>query len=54
MWIDPKNPQRMIESNDGGANISDDGGKTLSTQGNQPTAQFYRITVDELAQFRGF
>lgn len=52
LWIDPKNPQRMIESNDGGANISSDGGKTWSTQANQPTAQFYRITVDDARPYR--
>jgi photosystem II stability/assembly factor-like uncharacterized protein len=52
LWIDPENPQRMIESNDGGANISNDGGETWSTQANQPTAQFYRITVDDARPYR--
>jgi photosystem II stability/assembly factor-like uncharacterized protein len=47
MWIAPDDPGRMIESNDGGANISFDGGKTWSTQGNQPTGQFYRVALDE-------
>ncbi|MBX6752632.1 MAG: glycosyl hydrolase [Thermorudis peleae] len=45
-WIDPRNPLRMINGNDGGACISFDGGRTWSTQMNQPTAQFYRIAVD--------
>ena len=46
MWIAPDNPQRMIESNDGGANISNDGGRTWSSIMNQPTAQFYRVALD--------
>ena len=46
MWIAPDNPLRMIESNDGGANISNDGGRTWSTLMNQPTAQFYRVALD--------
>jgi photosystem II stability/assembly factor-like uncharacterized protein len=45
-WIDPTNPSRMINSNDGGATISVDGGKTWSTQYNQPTAQFYHVAAD--------
>jgi photosystem II stability/assembly factor-like uncharacterized protein len=46
LWIDPNNPNRMIEGNDGGATITVDGGKTWTTQDNQPTAQFYHVTVD--------
>ncbi len=46
LWIDPTNPQRMINGNDGGATISVDGGKTWTTQENQPTAQFYHVTTD--------
>jgi photosystem II stability/assembly factor-like uncharacterized protein len=52
LWIDPRDSDRMIESNDGGANISNDGGKTWSTQANQPTAQFYRVTVDDDRPYR--
>ena len=52
LWIDPRDSNRLIESNDGGANISNDGGKTWSTQGNQPTAQFYRVTVDDDRPYR--
>ncbi|HEY6971284.1 MAG TPA: glycosyl hydrolase [Candidatus Angelobacter sp.] len=46
LWIDPDNPQRMINSNDGGATVSTDGGKTWTTQYNQPTAQFYHVITD--------
>jgi photosystem II stability/assembly factor-like uncharacterized protein len=45
-WIDPNNPDRLINGNDGGATISVDGGKTWSTEYNQPTAQFYHVTTD--------
>ncbi len=47
LWIDPANPDRMIESNDGGANVSTNGGASWTTQGNQPTAQFYHVVADE-------
>jgi photosystem II stability/assembly factor-like uncharacterized protein len=46
IWIDPTNPDRIIEASDGGASISFDKGKTWSTQNNQPTAQFYHVSVD--------
>jgi len=46
LWIDPTDPNRMINANDGGASISEDGGKTWSTVMNQPTAQFYHVAVD--------
>ena len=46
LWIDPNNPARMINGNDGGATISVDGGRNWSTQMNQPTAQFYHVTAD--------
>jgi photosystem II stability/assembly factor-like uncharacterized protein len=46
LWIAPNDPQRMIESNDGGANVSYDGGRTWSSINNQPTAQFYRVALD--------
>ena len=46
LWIDPTDPARMINANDGGASVSLDGGKTWSTQNNQPTAQFYHVAVD--------
>jgi photosystem II stability/assembly factor-like uncharacterized protein len=47
LWIANDDPNRMIESNDGGANISFDGGKSFSTIMNQPTAQFYRVVTDQ-------
>jgi len=52
MWINPKNGQVMIQSNDGGANISQDGGRTWSTQMNQPTAEIYGVWLDEQFPYR--
>ena len=46
LWIHPKNNQIMINSNDGGANVTLNGGKSWSTQQNQPTSQFYRVIAD--------
>jgi len=46
LWISASDPQRMIEGNDGGATISMNGGKNWSTEDNQPTAQFYRVALD--------
>ncbi len=46
LWINPLDNNYMINSNDGGANVSLNGGKTWSTQRNQPTAQFYRVITD--------
>jgi photosystem II stability/assembly factor-like uncharacterized protein len=46
LWIDPTNPKRIGNANDGGASISIDGGKTWTTQDNQPTAQFYHVATD--------
>lgn len=46
LWIASSNPERMILSNDGGATITVDGGHTWSTEDNQPTAQFYRVALD--------
>ncbi len=45
LWIAPNDPMRMINSNDGGANVSFDGGRNWTEQ-DQPTAQFYRVTLD--------
>jgi photosystem II stability/assembly factor-like uncharacterized protein len=47
IWINPKDGQIMIQSNDGGANVSTDGGRTWSTQMNQPTAEIYGVWVDD-------
>ena len=45
LWIAPDDPNRMINSNDGGANVSYNGGRSWTEQ-DQPTAQFYRVAVD--------
>jgi photosystem II stability/assembly factor-like uncharacterized protein len=52
LWIDPRNPQRMIEGNDGGACVSYNGGATWSTIYNQPTAQFYHVATDTRFPYR--
>ena len=46
LWIDPRDPRRMIQGNDGGATVSFNGGLTFSTIYNQPTAQFYHLAAD--------
>jgi photosystem II stability/assembly factor-like uncharacterized protein len=46
LWIDPANPKRVINGNDGGATVSTNGGETWTTIYNQPTAQFYHVTTD--------
>lgn len=52
LWIDPENPDRMIIGDDGGAQVSFDGGDHWSTYHNQPTAQFYRLTTDNHFPYR--
>lgn len=47
MWMNPNNPNLMIQANDGGANVSFNGGKTWSTQFNQPTTEVYQVEVDD-------
>ena len=47
LWINPERPQLRIQGNDGGATVSLDGGRTWSTQHNQPTAELYQVNVDE-------
>lgn len=51
LWIHPKNNKIMVNSNDGGANVSNNGGKSWSTQQNQATSQFYRIITDNLVPY---
>lgn len=46
LWINPEDNQVMINANDGGANVSFNGGESWSTQENQPTVQFYRVNTD--------
>lgn len=52
LWIAPEDNQRMIMADDGGAQVSFDGGGNWSTYLNQPTAQFYRITTDNHFPYR--
>jgi photosystem II stability/assembly factor-like uncharacterized protein len=52
LWIDPRDPRRMIEGNDGGACVSFNGGATWSTIYNQPTAQFYHVAADTRFPYR--
>ncbi len=52
LWIDPDNPARMVEANDGGGTVSFDGGRSWSTIYNQPTAQFYHVTTDNQFPYR--
>jgi photosystem II stability/assembly factor-like uncharacterized protein len=52
VWINPKDPQIMIQANDGGANVSLDGGRTWSSQLNQPTAEIYQVAVDNQYPYR--
>jgi photosystem II stability/assembly factor-like uncharacterized protein len=51
LWINPKDNSKMINSNDGGANVSNNGGKSWSTQQNQATSQFYRVITDNLVPY---
>ncbi|MFB6247058.1 MAG: WD40/YVTN/BNR-like repeat-containing protein [Salinibacter sp.] len=47
LWINPERPRLRIQGNDGGATVSLDGGRSWSTQHNQPTAELYQVNVDE-------
>ena len=47
LWLDPRDPKRLIQGNDGGANVSLDGGRSWSSILNQPTAQFYHVIADD-------
>ena len=52
LWIAPDDPLRMVEGNDGGANVTTDGGRSWTGQDNQPTAQFYRVSTDNSFPYR--
>ena len=52
LWIDPRNPQRMIAGADQGAVVTFDGGRSWSSWYNQPTGQFYRLAVDDGFPYR--
>ena len=47
IWINPSDTSVWIQSNDGGANITFNSGKTWTTQFNQPTAEIYQVEVDD-------
>ncbi len=47
MWINPDNPRLFIQANDGGANVTHNGGETWSTQFNQATTELYTVDVDD-------
>ncbi len=51
VWINPNNPKILLEGNDGGATVSTDGGRTWSTEHNQPTGQFYHVNLDHQFPF---
>ena len=52
LWIDPYNNMRLAIADDGGGQISNDGGENWTTYFNQPTAQFYRVTTDNAFPYR--
>jgi photosystem II stability/assembly factor-like uncharacterized protein len=52
LWIAPEDSNRMVIGDDGGAQVTYDGGETWSTYHNQPTAQFYRVTTDNHFPYR--
>jgi photosystem II stability/assembly factor-like uncharacterized protein len=52
MWINPRDGNIMIQANDGGANVSVNGGRTWSTQYNQPTAEIYQVYTDSQVPYR--
>jgi photosystem II stability/assembly factor-like uncharacterized protein len=52
LWMNPDNPQIMLQVNDGGANVSLNGGRSWSSILNQPTAEYYMVAVDEQSPYR--
>jgi photosystem II stability/assembly factor-like uncharacterized protein len=52
LWINPNDSRIMVQSNDGGTNVTLDGGETWSTQYNQPTAELYQVYVDDRFPYR--
>ncbi|MEO6969011.1 MAG: hypothetical protein ABI132_11255 [Rhodanobacteraceae bacterium] len=51
IWINPNNTDILLEGNDGGATVSTDRGKTWSSEHNQPTGQFYKVSLDDQFPF---
>ncbi|PYR21469.1 MAG: glycosyl hydrolase [Acidobacteria bacterium] len=52
LWIDPRDPKRMVNGSDGGASVTFNGGRTWSSMDNQPTAQFYAVITDHGTPYR--
>ncbi|MGQ0537986.1 MAG: WD40/YVTN/BNR-like repeat-containing protein, partial [Gemmatimonadaceae bacterium] len=52
LWINPNEPDIMVQSNDGGANVTLNAGRTWSTQYNQPTAELYQVYTDDQFPYR--
>lgn len=52
LWINPDHPDIMVQSNDGGANVTTNGGLTWSSQMNQPTAEIYAVETDDQFPYR--
>jgi photosystem II stability/assembly factor-like uncharacterized protein len=52
LWINPRDGNVMIQANDGGANVSLNGGRTWSTQYNQPTSEIYQVYLDNQVPYR--
>lgn len=52
VWMNPRDSKTMIQANDGGANVSFDGGDTWSSQANQPTSELYQVAVDDQYPYR--
>jgi photosystem II stability/assembly factor-like uncharacterized protein len=51
LWINPNETQTFIEGNDGGATVTQNGGKAWSSEDNQPTGQFYHANLDDQFPF---
>jgi len=54
IWVNPHNPKIMLEGDDGGGTVSVDGGDTWSDDHNQPTGQFYHVSIDDQFPFHVF
>jgi photosystem II stability/assembly factor-like uncharacterized protein len=52
LWINPLDPRILVLGDDGGASVSFDAGKSWSRQDNQPTAEMYRVAVDDRFEYR--
>jgi photosystem II stability/assembly factor-like uncharacterized protein len=52
IWVNPRDGNTLIQSNDGGANVSFDGGRTWSSQMNQPTSEIYGVWMDQAFPYK--